>query len=43
LDALHLAIAASNEILLVTADDGLAESARMFGVDVQLLNPLDEG
>lgn len=37
LDALHLAIAASNEISLVTADEGLAESARMFGIDVQLL------
>ena len=37
LDALHLAIAASNNLRLVTADEGLAGSAEAFGVEVQLL------
>jgi uncharacterized protein len=37
LDALHLAIASSHDILLVTADVGLAESARRLGVEVRTL------
>lgn len=37
LDALHLAIAAAHDIQLLTADQGLAESAVLLGVDVQLL------
>lgn len=37
LDALHLAIAASNDLRLVTADEGLAGSAEALGVDVLLL------
>lgn len=37
LDALHLAIAASNGIRLVTADTGFAESANSLGVEIQLL------
>jgi uncharacterized protein len=40
LDALHLAIAASRDILLVTADVGLAESARRLGIEAQTLAPL---
>lgn len=37
LDALHLAIASLNNITLVTADQGLAASAGVLGVAVQLL------
>lgn len=37
LDAVHLAIAAFNNVQLVTADTGLAESAVLLGVEVQLL------
>jgi hypothetical protein len=37
LDALHLAIAVSNEICLFTADQGLANSAEAIGVEVQLI------
>lgn len=37
LDALHLAIAYSRGLLLVTADEGLANSAGLLGVAVQLL------
>jgi predicted nucleic acid-binding protein len=37
LDALHLAVAASDELRLVTADHGLAKSSRILGVDVQLI------
>jgi uncharacterized protein len=37
LDALHLAIAFSQEICLVTADQGLAGSAETFGIEVRLL------
>ncbi|MDY6802317.1 MAG: type II toxin-antitoxin system VapC family toxin [Cyanobacteriota bacterium] len=37
LDALHLAIAYSQDIRLVTADAGLADSAVVLGVAVQLL------
>jgi uncharacterized protein len=37
LDALHLAIAFSQEICLVTADRGLAGSAQAFGIEVRLL------
>jgi uncharacterized protein len=40
LDALHLAIAASHNIAIVTADEGLAESARRLGVEVLILAPL---
>lgn len=40
LDALHLAIAAAYHIPLVTADAGLAESARRLGVEAQTLTPL---
>jgi len=39
LDALHLAVAASNDLRLVTADETLAEAANVFGVAVQLLTP----
>lgn len=37
LDALHLAIAAENHLRLVTADEALAESAEIFGIEVQIL------
>jgi predicted nucleic acid-binding protein len=37
LDALHLAIASSQGIGLITADRGLAGSAEAFGIEVQLL------
>ncbi len=37
LDALHLAIASSQGICLITADRGLAGSAEAFGVKVRLL------
>ena len=37
LDAIHLALAATNNIELVTSDKQLAQSAEYFGVDVQLL------
>jgi len=37
LDALHLACASSNELCLVTADEGLAESAGSLSVEFQLL------
>ena len=37
LDALHLAIASAQGICLVTADRGLAGSAAIFGIEVQLL------
>lgn len=39
LDALHFAVAASNDLRLVTADETLAEAANVFGVAVQLLTP----
>ncbi len=39
LDALHLAIAYSQDIRLVTADAGLADSAVVLGVAVELLEP----
>jgi predicted nucleic acid-binding protein len=39
LDALHLAVAASNHLRLVTADEALARAADAFGVEVQLLTP----
>lgn len=39
LDALHLAIASSNNLCLVTADEALAGSAEAFGVEVQILRP----
>ena len=38
LDALHLAIASSRDVPLVTADAGLANSAGVLGVAVQLLD-----
>lgn len=37
LDALHLAVADSCEIPLITADESLAVSARLLGVEVTLL------
>jgi uncharacterized protein len=37
LDALHLTIAFQNNIQLVTADEGLAKSADILGVEVLLL------
>jgi predicted nucleic acid-binding protein len=37
LDTLHLAIAFSYEISLITADEGLAASAKVLGVPVQIL------
>lgn len=37
LDALHLAIAASESVLLLTADAVLARAAECFGVDCQLV------
>ncbi|MBW4695133.1 MAG: type II toxin-antitoxin system VapC family toxin [Lyngbya sp. HA4199-MV5] len=40
LDALHLAVAASNSIPLITANEGLAESTQAFRIDVQILRPL---
>ena len=43
LDALHLACASSNELCLVTADDGLAESAEALGLEWRLLSPPIEG
>jgi uncharacterized protein len=39
LDALHLAIADSHNIAIVTADGGLAESARRLSIEVQVLVP----
>jgi uncharacterized protein len=42
LDALHLAIASSQGICLITADQGLAGSAERFGVEVQLLTLTEE-
>lgn len=43
LDALHLAIAFSPEIPLVTADAGLAASATALGVTAQIVRPLTNG
>ena len=37
LDALHLAIAHAEGLTFVTADQGLAESAKVFGMDVVVL------
>ncbi len=37
LDAIHLALASSSGATLVTADEGLAESAEILAVDVLLL------
>ena len=37
LDALHLAVSASSDIELLTADVRLADSARHFGIEVLLL------
>lgn len=39
LDAIHLAIAAANDLRLVTADETLAEAANVFGITVQLITP----
>ncbi len=39
LDALHLAIAASNDLSLVTSDSTLTRAADALGVTVQLLTP----
>jgi uncharacterized protein len=38
LDALHLAVASSYEIPVVTADIGLAQSARSLGLTVELIS-----
>ena len=43
LDALHLAIAAENNLCLVTSDAVLAISAETFGIKVQILRPPIEG
>jgi uncharacterized protein len=40
LDALHLAIAFTARIALATADEGLAASAEMLGVDVRILRSI---
>lgn len=42
LDGLHLAVAVANRIPLVTADEGLADSAGVVGAEVQMLRPLTE-
>jgi predicted nucleic acid-binding protein len=42
LDALHLAIATSHSIPLVTADEGLAVSADVLGVEVRVLRLVEE-
>ncbi|NDJ17459.1 type II toxin-antitoxin system VapC family toxin [Myxacorys almedinensis] len=42
LDGLHLAIAVAHNIPLVTADEGLVESAEAVGAEVQILRPLEE-
>jgi uncharacterized protein len=39
LDALHLAVSSINNLSLVTADDRLAQSATVLGIDVLLLTP----
>ncbi|MBD2182685.1 type II toxin-antitoxin system VapC family toxin [Planktothrix sp. FACHB-1355] len=39
LDAIHLAIAAANDLRLVTADETLAEAGNVFGITVQLITP----
>jgi uncharacterized protein len=39
LDALHLAIAFTHQIPLVTADEGLGVSAEALGVEVRILRP----
>ena len=39
LDALHLAIAASHDIPLVTADEGLVVSADLLGAEARILRP----
>lgn len=38
LDALHLAVACSNSLLLLTADRELARAARHFGVEHELIS-----
>jgi len=43
LDALHLAVASSNQLLLVTGDEALARSVRTLGIEVQLLIAVAEG
>ena len=43
LDALHLAVASSNQLLLVTGDEALARSARTLGIEVQLVIAVAEG
>jgi predicted nucleic acid-binding protein len=39
LDALHLAVSSINNLFLVTADERLAQSATVLGIDVLLLTP----
>ncbi len=39
LDALHLAVTASHQLQLATADESLAASAKTLGLDVELLRP----
>jgi uncharacterized protein len=43
LDALHLAVAISNQWLLVTGDEALTRSAQTLGIEVQLLIAVAEG
>ncbi|MEG4326324.1 type II toxin-antitoxin system VapC family toxin [Microcoleus sp. herbarium5] len=43
LDALHLAVASSNQLLLVIGDEAWARSARTLGIEVQLLTAVTEG
>lgn len=43
LDALHLAVASSNQLLLVTGDEALARSARTLGIEAELLIAVAEG
>lgn len=42
LDALHLAVASSNQLLLVAGDEALARSAQTLGIEVQLLIAVTE-
>ncbi len=42
LDALHLAVASLENLKLVTADKGFAKAARYFGLDVDMIDPMQE-
>jgi predicted nucleic acid-binding protein len=41
LDALHLAVAHRHDLVLVTADRGLVDAGRAFGVGVDLMSAND--